>query len=179
MPETSCGVLLYRRDADALRVLITHPGGPYWRNKDFGAWTIPKGAPEPGEGAEQTALREFAEELGTPVSGVLTSLGHIRQKSGKWVEAFALEGDFDADDVRSNLFECEWPPRSGQMRQYPEIDRAMWLTLDEARERLMPAQCEFLDRLSTLLAVIPAKAGTQADVTERSQREPGFPPSRE
>jgi predicted NUDIX family NTP pyrophosphohydrolase len=151
MPETSCGVLLFRRDADAVRVLITHPGGPYWRNQDYGAWTIPKGAPEPGESPQQTALREFEEELGTPIAGQMHPLGRIRQKGGKWVEAFAIEGDFDADDVRSNVFECEWPPRSGKIRQYPEIDRAAWLTLEDARKRLLPAQCEFLDRLALLL----------------------------
>jgi predicted NUDIX family NTP pyrophosphohydrolase len=152
MPESSCGILLYRRDPDALRVLVTHPGGPFWRNQDLGAWTLPKGGAEPGETAEATALREFEEELGTPVSGELQPLGRIRQKGGKWVEAFALEGDFDATQVRSNLFECEWPPRSGQIRQYPEVDRAAWCTLEEARAKLMPAQCDFLDRLVLLLA---------------------------
>ena len=151
MPDISCGVLLYRRDADAVRVLITHPGGPYWRNQDYGAWTIPKGGPTPGETAEQTALREFAEELGSPVSGPMHPLGRIRQKAGKWVEAFAIEGDFDADDVRSNRFECEGPPRSGKRQQYPEVDRAAWLTLDDARKKLLPAQCPFLDRLALLL----------------------------
>jgi predicted NUDIX family NTP pyrophosphohydrolase len=152
MPEHSCGLLVYRRDHDALRVLVCHPGGPFWRNRDAGAWTLPKGAPEGDESPEATALREFAEELGTPVSGTLQPLGRIRQKGGKWVEAFALEGDFDPARLDSNLFACEWPPRSGKLQQYPEIDRVRWATLDEARALLLPAQCEFLDRLQALIA---------------------------
>jgi len=152
MPETSCGVLMWRRDADALRVLISHPGGPFWRNRDDGAWTIPKGAPNPGETAETTARREFEEELGAPATGTLQPLGRIKQKSGKWVEAFALEGDFDPAALHSNSFECEWPPKSGRFQLYPEVDRAAWCTLDEARAKLLPAQVPFLDRLDALLA---------------------------
>jgi predicted NUDIX family NTP pyrophosphohydrolase len=152
MPETSCGILLYRRDADALRVLLTHPGGPFWRNRDEGAWTIPKGAPDAGESAEQTALREFGEELGAPLAGELAPLGMLRQRGGKRVHAFAVEGDFDVANVRSNLFACEWPPKSGRAQAFPEVDRAQWFTLDEARAKLLPSQCEFLDRLEALLA---------------------------
>jgi predicted NUDIX family NTP pyrophosphohydrolase len=147
MPDLSCGLLLYRRDADALRVLIVHPGGPFWRHRDAGWWSLPKGAQAPGESAEATALREFEEELGTPVAGPLQPLGRIRQRGGKWVEAFALEGDFDITTLASNAFECEWPPRSGKVQTYPEVDRAKWCTLQEARALLLPAQCEFLDRL--------------------------------
>jgi predicted NUDIX family NTP pyrophosphohydrolase len=150
--QTSCGLLLYRRDPDATRVLISHPGGPFWRNRDAGAWTIPKGAPADGETAEATALREFEEELGTPVRGTLQPLGRIRQKGGKWVEAFALEGDFDVANVHSNLFECEWPPKSGKQQQFPEVDRALWCTFDEARVKLLPEQCDFLDRLALSLS---------------------------
>ena len=152
MPETSCGVLMWRRDADALRVLISHPGGPFWRNRDDGAWTIPKGAPNPGEDAETTARREFEEELGAPATGTLQPLGRIKQKSGKWVEAFALEGDFDPAALHSNSFECEWPPKSGKFQLYPEVDLAAWYTLEEARAKLLPAQVPFLDRLDALLA---------------------------
>ena len=150
--NTSCGLLLYRRDADALRVLIVHPGGPFWRNRDAGAWSLPKGGANPGESAEAAALREFKEELGTAVTGPLQPLGRIRQKGGKWVEGFALEGEFDVDTLSSNTFECEWPPRSGRTQAFPEVDRAAWCTLDEARVALLPAQCEFLDRLEALLA---------------------------
>jgi len=150
--EQSCGLLLYRRDADALRVLLVHPGGPFWRNRDAGAWSLPKGAPLPDETPEATALREFAEELGTHVGGALQSLGRIRQRGGKWVDAFALEGDFDIATLSSNDFECEWPPRSGKVQRYPEVDRAQWCTLDQARALLLPAQCPFLDRLDAMLS---------------------------
>ena len=150
MSQTSCGLLLYRRDADALRVLIVHPGGPYWRQRDVGAWSIPKGLSAPGEAPEATALREFEEELGTAVSGALQSLGSIRQRGGKQVEAFALEGDFDIATLRSNVFDLEWPPGTGDVQQFPEVDRAAWCTLDEARVKLLPAQAEFLDRLAAL-----------------------------
>jgi predicted NUDIX family NTP pyrophosphohydrolase len=152
MPLASCGLLLYRRDADALRVLIVHPGGPYWRQRDVGAWSIPKGLSDPGESPEATALREFEEELGTAVSGALHSLGSIRQRGGKRVEAYALEGDFDIATLRSNVFDLEWPPGTGHMQQFPEVDRAAWCTLDQARAKLLPAQAEFLDRLVALLA---------------------------
>ena len=150
--ETSCGLLLYRRDPDALRVLVVHPGGPFWRHRDEGAWSLPKGGAHAGESSEAAALREFEEELGSPVAGPLQALGRIRQRAGKWVEAFALEGDFDVATLSSNTFECEWPPRSGTVQAFPEVDRAAWCTLDEARRRLLPAQCAFLDRLQALLA---------------------------
>jgi predicted NUDIX family NTP pyrophosphohydrolase len=151
MRTTSCGVLLYRRDADAVRVLLAHPGGPFWRNRDAGAWTIPKGAPNDDEGPEDTARREFEEELGVPAIGPLVPLGEIRQRGGKRVQAFALEGDFDVAALRSNPFEAQWPPKSGRMQSFPEIDRAQWFTLDEARAKLLPAQCTLLDRLDALL----------------------------
>ena len=152
MPETSYGLLLYRRDPDATRVLVVHPGGPFWRHRDLGAWSVPKGAAAPGEDAESTALREFAEELGTAVSGSLQSLGCIRQRGGKTVACFALEGDFEVATLASNTFECEWPPKSGKVQAFPEVDRAAWCTFDEARALLLPAQCAFLERLDALLA---------------------------
>lgn len=151
MAETSCGILLYRRDPDGLRVLLTHPGGPFWRNRDDGAWTIPKGGPDGDECHEATAMREFEEELGKPVDGALTPLGMIRQKGGKRVHAFAVEGDFDVAKVRSNLFACEWPPKSGRVQAFPEVDRAEWFTLDQARTKLLASQCDLLDRLDALL----------------------------
>jgi predicted NUDIX family NTP pyrophosphohydrolase len=152
MPETSCGILLWRRDADAVRVLLTHPGGPFWRNRDDGAWTIPKGGAEPGESQEATALREFAEELGWPLQGDLIPLGQIRQRGGKVVHSFAVEGDFDVAQLRSNEFECEWPPRSGRVQRFPEVDRAAWFTFAQARVKLLESQCELLDRLGALLS---------------------------
>jgi predicted NUDIX family NTP pyrophosphohydrolase len=148
---TSAGLLLYRRDSGGLKVLLAHPGGPYWRKHDAGAWTIPKGEGATGEPAEATARREFGEEIGPAPPGELRALGRIRQKGGKWVEAFALEGDFDVATLRSNLFELEWPPRSGHRKQFPEIDRAAWFTLDEARGKIRDTQAELLDRLVALV----------------------------
>ena len=143
---------MYRRGAGSLQVLLVHPGGPYWRRKDLGAWTIPKGMVEPGEDLEAAARREFAEEVGTVPAGSLVPLLRLRQKGGKWVEAFALEGDLDADAVVSNTYQVEWPPRSGRFRTYPEVDRAGWFTVAEARERILPSQQPFLDALERLLS---------------------------
>ena len=151
MTTTSAGLLLYRREKDGLKVLLAHPGGPYWRNHDEGAWTIPKGEGNEGEPAAATARREFGEEIGPAPPGELRALGRIRQKGGKWVEAFALEGDFDVATLRSNLFELEWPPRSGTRKQFPEIDRAAWFSLDEARGKIRDTQAELLDRLVALV----------------------------
>jgi predicted NUDIX family NTP pyrophosphohydrolase len=147
--KRSAGILLHRRGPGGAReVLLVHPGGPFWAKKDAGAWSIPKGEYDDGEDARAAALREFAEELGTPPpDGDLVDLGEVRQRGGKTVVAWALEGDADADAVRSNTFTMEWPPRSGSMREFPEIDRAGWFALDEAREKILPAQAPLLDRL--------------------------------
>lgn len=152
MPSVSAGVILYKRDGEELSVLLILPGGPYWRNKDVGAWMIPKGGIEPGEAASEAALREFEEELGTRLTGALRPLCRIRQAGGKWVEAFALEGDLDASRIVSNSFEIEWPPRSGQMQSYPEVDRAAWFTLAQAHARILPSQRPILDALEAELA---------------------------
>ncbi len=148
--KRSAGILLHRRSGDgALEVLLVHPGGPFWAKKDLGAWSIPKGEYEDGEDALAAARREFAEELGSPAAdGELVALGEVCQKSGKVVTAWALEGDIDADAVTSNTFTMEWPPRSGRTREFPEVDRAAWFGLDEARERILPAQAPLLDRLA-------------------------------
>jgi predicted NUDIX family NTP pyrophosphohydrolase len=129
-------------------VLIVHPGGPFWAKKDVGAWSIPKGEYAEGEDPQACALREFEEETGTTLpKGELIELGAAKQRSGKVVTAWAAEGDIDADGIRSNEFEMEWPPRSGRMRSFPEVDRAGWFGLDEAAEKLNPAQVVFLERL--------------------------------
>jgi predicted NUDIX family NTP pyrophosphohydrolase len=148
MAKRSAGILLYRRAGDGLEVLLVHPGGPFWAVKDAGVWSIPKGEHDDGEDALAAALREFHEETGTAlVPGALTDLGTVKQRAGKVVQAWAAEGDLDADAVRSNAFTMEWPPRSGRMREFPEVDRAAWFGIEEARERVNPAQAAFLDRL--------------------------------
>ncbi len=141
----SAGILMWRRGADGVEVLLGHFGGPLWARKDEGAWAIPKGLVEDGETPEQAARREFREELGFPAEGELVPLGSVRQKGGKYVEAFALEGDLDAAAIRSNHFTLEWPPRSGRSQSFPEIDRAAWFRLDEAREKILPSQAPLLD----------------------------------
>lgn len=152
MPAESVGILLYKRADAQLLVLLVHPGGPFWRRKDQGAWSIPKGERAEGEDPDATARREFAEELGTTPTGPLTPLGRIRQRGGKYVEAFALEGDFDVDGLSSNSFEMEWPPRSGRHQSFPEVDRAAWFTLEAARQKINPGQQPLLDRLEDLCA---------------------------
>jgi predicted NUDIX family NTP pyrophosphohydrolase len=151
MGKRSAGLMLYRGAADRLEVLLVHPGGPYFAKRDAGAWTIPKGLVEPGEEDAVAALREFAEETGTAVEGEPIPLGEVRQKGGKTVVGFALAGDLDPDAIRSNSFRIEWPPRSGERQSFPEIDRAGWFTPPEAREKLIPEQVPFLDRLADLL----------------------------
>jgi predicted NUDIX family NTP pyrophosphohydrolase len=144
----SAGILLYRRAGEGVEVLLVHPGGPFWAKKDAGAWSIPKGEYEAAEGALAAALREFEEETGTaPAPERLADLGSVKQRSGKVVSAWAAEGDLDAGAIRSNTFTLEWPPRSGQVREFPEVDRAAWFGLEDARERINPAQAAFLDRL--------------------------------
>jgi predicted NUDIX family NTP pyrophosphohydrolase len=143
----SAGILLHR--AGASEVLLVHPGGPFWARKDTGAWSIPKGEVEDGEEASAAARREFAEETGTTLpDGALEPLGSVRLKSGKVVHAFAVEGDLDPEAIASSTFELEWPPRSGRISTFPEVDRAGWFGLDEARAKLNPAQAVFVDRLA-------------------------------
>ena len=138
-------------------VLLVHPGGPFWKNKDAGAWSIPKGEYDDAEEPLAAAKREFAEELGALPAGAAIPLGEIRQKAGKAVTAFALEGDFDCANFKCNSFEIEWPPNSGKRASFPEIDQAQWFSLDEARRRINPAQAELIDRLEIALASSPAK----------------------
>jgi predicted NUDIX family NTP pyrophosphohydrolase len=148
--KRSAGILLYRLLAEGPQLLLVHPGGPYWAKRDEGAWTIPKGEYEEGESPRECALRELGEELGAapaidPAS--LIDLGSVRQKAGKVVEAWAAEGEFDPADLRSNTFAIEWPPRSGNQREFPEVDRAEWFEPERARTKILPAQAELIDRL--------------------------------
>ncbi len=145
MLSVSAGILLYRRRAGALEVLLIHPGGPFWRGKDLGAWMIPKGGVEEGEDSAAAAAREFEEELGTRPEGLLRPLPRIRQAGGKYVEAFALEGDLDVEGIVSNRFTIEYPPRSGQFQSFPEVDAARWFTLAEALTNILPSQRPILE----------------------------------
>lgn len=155
MAELSAGILMWRRGAEAaVEVLLGHFGGPIWAKRDAGAWAIPKGLVEPGEDLEACARREFEEELGVRPQGALTPLGRIRQKGGKWVEAFALQGDLDATTISSNHFTLEWPPRSGRFQSFPELDRAAWFDLAAAREKILPSQREILDLLEQLPGIV-------------------------
>ena len=148
MARRSAGILLHRVARGAPEVLLVHPGGPFWARRDAGAWSIPKGEYDDGEDPRACALREFEEEIGMALPpGELVELGSVKQKGGKVVSAWAAEGDLDADSVRSNTFTMEWPPRSGRTAEFPEIDRAGWFGVEEAREKLVAAQAEFLDRL--------------------------------
>jgi len=148
MAKRSAGVLLYRRANGGTEVLVVHPGGPFWARKDAGAWSIPKGEADEDEDLQACAAREFEEELGVALpDGRLLDLGEVKQKGGKVVHAFALEHDLDPTAVRSNTFTIEWPPRSGRNQDFPEIERAAWFGPEEAREKLVPAQAEFVDRL--------------------------------
>jgi predicted NUDIX family NTP pyrophosphohydrolase len=145
----SAGLLLFRTVGGEVEVLLVHPGGPFWAKRDLGAWSIPKGEYPEDEDPLSAARREFAEELGSPPpDGEAIDLGEVRQKGGKVVGAWAVAGDLDASDITSNTFTMPWPPRSGRTQEFPEVDRAQWFGLDEARERINPAQAALLDRLS-------------------------------
>lgn len=147
--RTSAGILLHRRRAGRLEVLLVHPGGPFWARRDEGAWSIPKGEYAASQDPLAAARREFEEELGAaPPEGPVEDLGEIRQKGGKVVRAFALEGDLDSRASTSNTFEMEWPPRSGRMIDVPEVDRAEWFTIEQAGKKINPAQVELLERLA-------------------------------
>ena len=131
----------------SLQVLLVHPGGPFWAKKDLGAWSVPKGEVAEGEDALAAARREFEEETGVAVEGEFVALGEVRQAGGKVVTAWALEGDFDPAGLRSNTFTMEWPPRSGRMAEFPEVDRAQWFGVDEAREKILAGQLPLIDAL--------------------------------
>jgi predicted NUDIX family NTP pyrophosphohydrolase len=163
-PGVSAGILLFRRRSDAAEVLLAHPGGPYWRQQDYGSWSVPKGIAEQDEALEAVAAREFAEETGFELSSVALDpdqspidLGEVTLKSGKVVHAWAVEGDLDAEQAHSNEVEIEWPPRTGKRLTIPEVDRVAWFGLPEARRRAHPVQAAFVDRLEALL---PDPSGT-------------------
>jgi predicted NUDIX family NTP pyrophosphohydrolase len=150
-PPHSAGILLFRHRDGETEVLLIKPGGPFWRNKDAGAWMIPKGMVEPGEAPAEAALREFEEETGTRLAAVPFPLATVRQSGGKLVEAFAVEGDLDPAEIQSNEFEVEWPPRSGKRQRFPEVVEARWLRFDEARAMMLPSQLPLIDALKEKL----------------------------
>ena len=147
MPKVSAGLLMYRVRDGELEFLLAHPGGPLWKNRDAGVWTIPKGEVEPGEDLLAAALREFEEETGIKVEGNFVELSPIRQKSGKLVHAWVVEGECDTNCIRSNVFQLEWPPHSGRFQSCPEIDRAAFFRMDEAKVKINPAQIPLLEEL--------------------------------
>ncbi|HKH72667.1 MAG TPA: NUDIX domain-containing protein [Vicinamibacterales bacterium] len=147
MAKKSAGLLLFRRTPAGVEVLLVHPGGPLWAKKDEGAWSIPKGEIDADEEPLAAARREFEEELGSPVSGEFIALAPIRQASGKVVHAWAVEADFDPATFTSGMFSMEWPPRSGRQQEFPEVDRAEWFSIDDARRKINKAQIELLDQL--------------------------------
>jgi predicted NUDIX family NTP pyrophosphohydrolase len=153
MPKRSSGLMLFKREAGDLRVLLVHPGGPFWQKRDLGSWSIPKGEYVDGEDARAVALREFEEETGVaPPAGDLMPLGDVRQAGGKVVTAWALEGDLDPEKIVSNTFEMIWPPKSGKRQSFPEIDRAGWFTIAEAHAKILDGQRSFLERLAAAAA---------------------------
>jgi predicted NUDIX family NTP pyrophosphohydrolase len=151
----SAGLLLYRRGQDRVEVLIAHMGGPFWAHKDNGAWSIPKGEYQPGEEPLDAALREFSEELGlSPPEGQPHHLGSVRQRGGKIVDVWALEGDLDVSEIKSNTFQMRWPRPSGPLREFPEVDRAQWFDLPAAREKVTAGQVQFLVELERHLSCV-------------------------
>jgi predicted NUDIX family NTP pyrophosphohydrolase len=147
MVKKSAGILAYRKTASGLEVFLMHPGGPFWKKKDSNAWSIPKGEVADGETDEAAARREFEEETGFIVTGMLIPLKPIKQKNGKIVAAWAVEQDLDAEKIKSNLFELEWPPKSGKFQQFPEMDRAAWFSVEEAKTKMFEGQTALLDEL--------------------------------
>jgi predicted NUDIX family NTP pyrophosphohydrolase len=147
VPKRSAGILMYRRSERGLEVLLVHPGGPFWAKKDLGAWSIPKGEYSEAEEALDVAVREFEEETGLRPQGEFQPLGELVQPGRKIVTAWAVEGDFDVTALKSNLFELEWPPKSGRKTSFPEVDRAEWFSLPEAVKKILPGQQQFLARV--------------------------------
>lgn len=157
MRQESAGLLLYKRSGDSVVVFLVHPGGPFWRNRDDGAWSVPKGLIGPGEDRLAAARREFAEETGIGLAAEAVPLGRFRQPGGKLIHLWAVEGDACPARIASNLFEMEWPPRSGRRAQFPEVDRAGWFDLSAARRKLPPGQWPAVERLVAILGLaIPA-----------------------
>jgi predicted NUDIX family NTP pyrophosphohydrolase len=159
LPKTSAGILLFRRRPAGVEVMLVHPGGPFWAKKDAGAWSIPKGLMNEGEDLLPAAKREFREETGMAIEGECLDLGQHKQPGGKTIAAFAQEGDFDPESLKSNAFSIEWPPHSGRMAKFPEVDRAAWYSIGEAIEKATKGQRPIIVALAEMLGVKPPEAG--------------------
>jgi predicted NUDIX family NTP pyrophosphohydrolase len=170
MAKISAGILLYRRSPNGLQVLLVHPGGPFWAKKDAGAWSIPKGLADEAEDLLAAAKREFLEETGKAIDGEFLDLGAHKQPGGKTIAAWAIEGDFDTESLRSNAFSIEWPPRSGRMAEFPEVDKAAWHSIDEALEKATPGQRPIIAALAGRLG---ANAPDGAPESRRKSRRIG------
>ncbi len=155
MPKLSAGLLMFRRANTGIEVLLVHPGGPFWQKKDIGSWSVPKGEYEKGEDPLEAAKREFEEETGVAPRGDFISLEEVKQSSGKVIAVWALEGNCSAEQVRSNTFQMEWPPRSGKLQEFPEVDRAGWFSLEEARDRISKGQVSFIEKFINRLNYVP------------------------
>jgi predicted NUDIX family NTP pyrophosphohydrolase len=162
MSVRSCGILLYRYENKMLQVMLAHPGGPFWAKKDEGAWSIPKGIVEGDEEPLAAAKREFGEETGHEIDGDFIDLGELKQPSRKIVHAWAIERDFDVHALKSNTFSLEWPKHSGNVREYPEIDRAEWFGIGEAKTKILKGQAGFIDRLAEITGYIPSASAPEA-----------------
>lgn len=149
--KKSAGIVLYKIDSEELHIFLVHPGGPIWKNKDLGSWSIPKGEFDDSEIPLVAAIREFEEETGTLLSGDFTELNPVKMKSGKRIYAWAHKSDIDPETISSNTFEMEWPPKSGKLQQFPEVDRGQWCTATEAIEKINPAQADFINQIEQLL----------------------------
>ena len=155
--KLSAGLMMYRRRNCEVEVFLVHPGGPFWARKDEGSWSLPKGEYASNEDPLDAAKREFSEETGFPVDGPFLALGEVTQSGGKHVTAWALEKDLDAASIKSNTFSMEWPPKSGKVKEFPEVDRAAWFSLPDARAKILKGQLPFLDRLAGELGLPPLK----------------------
>ena len=169
MTKPSAGILLFRKAPAGLEVLLVHPGGPFWAKKDAGAWSMPKGLADEGEDLLEAAKREFLEETGRAVDGEFLDLGAHRQPGGKTIRAWALEGDFDAEQLRSNMFSLEWPPRSGRMAEFPEVDKAAWFSIGEALEKASKGQRPIIEALAARIEVKGPAAPEERSDSKSSQ----------
>jgi len=160
----SAGLLLYRLKEKGLELFLVHPGGPFWQGKEEGAWSVPKGEPEDGEEPLAAAKREFREETGSPVEGPFIELTPIVQKGGKTVHAWAVAGNIDAETITCNTFKAEWPPKSGRWQSFPEVDKAAWFSIAEARKKINPAQVAFIEELVTKLDAKKETPGSEQSV---------------